>query len=120
MDLKIRDVELKEAEAEMVEQFCERYTSSMIRKSPEEIIHMWLDYQYARFKFKEGEQYITIYDFEKHMPIASISQDFPSATRLAYEMCDCLNNMYDPDNEESLIDLLKSLSGADEEWKSYS
>ena len=43
MELEVRTEKMKETEEEMVKEFCERYASQLVRKSPKEIINMFLD-----------------------------------------------------------------------------
>ncbi len=99
MDLKIRDDDLKKIENEMVEEFCNRKTASMVRKSPEEIIHMWLDWQYARFKVREDSDMgiYSLFDFETHQTLAIVDQSVPGAYQWIYKLCDDLNNRKEDD-----------------------
>lgn len=102
MDLKIRDNDIKKAEEEMVQEFCDRNTAAMIRKSPEEIIKMWLDYQYARFKVRDdaNNNIYILYDFQKYEPVMIISRHIPGAYHCVHDMCDKLNDM----DEEEFIE----------------
>lgn len=121
MELKIRSDGIKKAEEEMVQEFCDRNTAAMIRKSPREIINMWLDYQYARFKVRndaDNNIYI-LYDFQKHEPVMLISRHIPGAYHCVYDMCDKLNDMDEKDFVEhenrvdfkDFLDLLNGICG---------
>ena len=116
MELSIRTEEIKKAELEMIEEFCDRHTSTLIRKSPEEIIAKFLDWQYQRYKVRKEEDGFFIFDFESVPiePVAFISHNDPNAYQDAYNLCDRMNEYQDFD----ILDLLHSKKEEDE-WKFY-
>ena len=110
MDLKIRG-DLKEIEEDMIKDFCDRKASMLIQKSPEEIINMWLDWQYARFKVKEDVEnniYI-LYDFEKLEPVMIINRSLPGSYQCIHGFCDTLNDK----KSEELMDHEKEINFKD-------
>lgn len=112
MELSIRTEEIKKAELEMIEEFCDRHTSTLIRKSPEEIIAKFLDWQYQRYKVRKEEDGFFIFDFENAPiePVAFISHNDPNAYQDAYNLCDRMNEYEDFD----IFDLLHSKKEEDE------
>lgn len=91
MDLLLRDENLKKAEKEMVEEFCDRHMSMLAGASPDKIIEMWLDWQYARFKVKEEDDYYVIFDFEKLEACVIVSKNLSHAKQEAYNIAKMLN-----------------------------
>ena len=95
MELEVRTEKMKETEEEMVKEFCERYASQLVRKSPKEIINMFLDWQYERFKVRtdaENNVYI-LYDFKEFEAIMTLNRHIPGAYECIYNFCDKLNNL---------------------------
>ena len=96
MELPIRSDSIKQAEREMVKDFCERYSSSMIRKSPEEVINMFLDWQYERFKVKEDadSQIFILHDFKTFQPVMIVDKRMPGAYQCIHKFCEELNDIF--------------------------
>lgn len=91
MDLSLRDENLKESEKEMIEEFCNRHMSMLAGVSPDKIIEMWLDWQYARFKVKEDNDFYVIFDFEKLEACVIVSKNLSYAQQEAYNIAKMLN-----------------------------
>ena len=91
MDLSFRTEEHREVDKHRVAMFCERYASSFIRATPEEIIMKWLEFQYARYQINETEDGFYVNDFEEKKLMAFISKDDPRAFVHAFELCEKLN-----------------------------
>ena len=93
MQLPIRSESIKQTEREMVKDFCDRYSSSMIRKSPEEVINMFLDWQYERFKVRDDAdlQIFTLYDFKTFQPVMILDKRLPGAYQCIHNFCEELN-----------------------------
>lgn len=130
-----RDEKLKQAESEMIKEFCDRKASTLVRKSPEEIIEMFLDWQYRRFKVMPSDIGYFIVDFmDPGEPVAYVSNKDPNAYQDIYVLCDRMNEftpikdsplpifngVYSEDDEEDLeryafAELLHSLMNQEEE-----
>ena len=122
MELPIRTEDIKKTEQKMVEDFCDRHASSMIRKSPDEIINMFLDWQYQRFKVREDkdEEIFILYDFKTFQPVMIIDRHMPGAYQCIYNYCDELNTKTEEELEGygqkvDFANFLNSFSKGEEE-----
>ena len=107
----LRDEKLKQAENELINEFCERNLESLIGKSPEEIVAAFLDWQYRRYKVMPTDMGYFIVDFmDPGEPIAYISNKDPNAYQDAYNLCDRMNN-YDEIDIHDRSDLVNYLFG---------
>ncbi|MBR3208739.1 MAG: hypothetical protein IKF82_00565 [Bacilli bacterium] len=91
MDISLRDKETKTAEEDMIEEFCDRHLSTLAGKGPYEVISMWLDWQYSRFKVKEEDDFFIIFDFEKFEAAVIVNKELAHAKQEAYSIADMLN-----------------------------
>lgn len=91
MDLSFRTEEHKKIDKQRVALFCERYGSTFIRATPEEIIMKWLDFEYARYQINETKDGFYVNDLEEKKLMAFISKDDPYAFVHAFELCESLN-----------------------------
>lgn len=91
MDLSFRTNEHRKIDKKRVALFCERNASTFIRKSPEEIIMAWLDFQFSRYQVNEAEDGFYINDLEERKLMAFISKDDPHAFAHTFELCEKLN-----------------------------
>ena len=122
MELPIRTDNIRQVERKMVKDFCDRHASSMIRKSPEEIINMFLDWQYQRFKVREDkdEEIFILYDFKTFQPIMILDKHMPGAYQCIHNYCDELNTKAEEELEEceqkvDFANFLNSFSKGEEE-----
>lgn len=91
MDISLRDEKTKITEEDMIEEFCDRHLSTLAGKGPYEIISMWLDWQYSRFKVKEDDDFFIIFDFDKFEAAVIVNKELSHAEQEAYKIADMLN-----------------------------
>ena len=92
MDLSFITEDHKEADRQMVQSFCERNASDLVRKDPQYIIEKWLNFQRARYKVNEVDDGFFVNDYETREMIAFVGKRDPDAFTHAHNLCDELNN----------------------------
>lgn len=83
----------KKLEDEMIEQFCQYHASSLIHSDSEEIIQLFLDWEYQRYKMMSNDQVYAIVDIVD--PINSImffSKNNKYTKEDILKVCDDLNH----------------------------
>ena len=94
-----------------IDEFEDRKMSQLVRKSPSEIIKMWLDWQFSRYTVDEQEDAFYVNDLEEKKVIACITKADPLARQHAYSIRRDLNDGKGTSNtHKNLDDLIKSLN----------
>lgn len=75
-----------------VDCFVERNMSRLMRKSPDEIIKMWLDWQFSRYVVDEQADAFYVNDLKNKTIVACITKKDPQAYQHAYKIRDDLNS----------------------------
>ncbi len=95
MRLNMIDDNTMEGIKKQVDSFVERNASLLVRKSPDEIIKMWLDWQFSRYMVDEQEDGFFVNDVETKTIVAYVSKSDPLAYHHAHQIREDLNNEID-------------------------
>ena len=77
------DEEAREIVDKQVDCFVERNMSRLMRKSPDEIIKMWLDWQFSRYVVDEQADAFYVNDLKNKTIVACITKKDPQAYQLS-------------------------------------
>lgn len=96
-----------------VDNFVERNLSELIRKSPEEIIKMWLEWQFSRYIIDEQEDAFYVNDLETKSIVACVTKKDPLAYQHAHKIREDLNagigGSIELTGHDALDELIKTL-----------